>query len=596
MADLPTPNRSQFSLTLGTKLVLKSSVILVVACLFLSWLFIQRQVRSTADGLMQSGTILAQHLAHMGRFSVVARDTYRLNQLIQEILAVDPVAYAAVISSGGELQAGSGKGSWAEQFSVQLNGQRQFSLMNVTWPPPLRTDDDDPLISAIQLNGGRPILRHNIEFSLEELMSIAGGFELPIVYDIIVRIPQGPFITDRDPALDLTLAERLNRPQEGGIKHNIAPALAQVGLSTSQLQHVLRTSFCQAAVSTISIVATGLLLTLLFARRMTTPLRELTQAATLLAAGETVLPVEGHRNDEIGTLTVVFNAMARTLQSREHELRELTHTLEGRIEARTKELVAANTKLLDLDRRKSFFVSTASHELRTPLTSMKVHLANLRDGIDGVVTDDQRRSISRVEANLSRLQKLIDELLDLSAIEMGQTALRLEPVALGNVIAKAVEDLHPLASERQVRLVISLPSDLPVASADPDKLHRILLNLLHNAVKFSPPYSVVDIGVTPLRDGELLVSVRDAGPGLTPEEVEKVFQPFYRAPTSPKQEKGAGLGLTIAKLLVELHHSRLWVETTRGEGSCFCFVLQRATPNRELPSLQSVPIAGMPGA
>ena len=596
MVELLTLNPSSFSLTLRTKLVLSTAVILVVACLVLGWLFIHQQVRSAAEGLMQSGTLLAQHLAHMGRFSIVAGDTYRLSHLIQETLAVDPVAYAAVISSGGELQAGFGKGTWAEQFSVLPNGQRRFSLTNVTWPPRLQADPDVPLISAIQLKGDQPILRHTIEFALEELLSIAGGFELPIVYDVIVRIPQRPFVTARDPALSLTFDERVDGPHTEGIQHTIAPALVQVGLSTSHLQHILRTLLWQAAAITISIMATGLLIALLLAKRMTTPLRELTQAATHLAAGETVPPVAGRTGDEIGTLTGVFNAMAMTLQAREHELRELTHTLEGRIEARTQELVAANAKLQELDRRKSFFVSTASHELRTPLTSMKVHLANLRDGIDGAVTDDQRRSLARVEANLSRLQGLIDELLDLSTIEMGQAALRLEPVVLGNVIGKAVEDLHPLSSERRVRVVLSLPSDRPMVSADPNKLHQIILNLLHNAIKFSPPHSTVDIAVTTLRSGEIQISVRDVGPGLAPEEIDKVFQPFYRAPATPKQAKGAGLGLTIAKLLVELHHGRLWVETAHGKGSCFYFALQPAVSIGELPSLQYLPIANTRGA
>jgi two-component system sensor histidine kinase BarA len=420
-----TLKRSPFSLTLRTKLVLCTAVILVVACLVLDWLFIHQQVRSAAEGLRQSGALLAQHLAHMGRFSVVAGDTHQLSHLVQEILAVDPVAYAAVISSGEELQAGLGKGTWAEQFSIQPDGQRRFSLTNVTWPPRLHTDSDAPFISAVQLKNDRPILRHNIEFTLEELLSIAGGFELPIVYDVIVRIPQRPLMTTRDPALGLTLDERVDEPHAGGIHHTIAPALVQVGLSTSHLQHVLRQLLWQATAITISIMAAGLLIALLLARRITTPLRELTQAATRLAAGETVPPVAGGTGDEIGTLTGVFNAMALTLQAREHELRELTYTLEDRIETRTQELVAANAKLQELDQRKSFFVSTASHELRTPLTSMKVYLANVRDGIDGAVTDDQRRSLARVEANLSRLQGLIDELLDLSTIEMGQTSLRL---------------------------------------------------------------------------------------------------------------------------------------------------------------------------
>lgn len=587
MVEFLTPNRSPFSLTLRTKLVLSTAAVLVVACLVLGWLFIHQQVRSAAEGLRQSGTLLAQHLAHMGRFSVVAGDTHRLSQLIQEILAVDPVAYAAVISSDGELLAGFGKDTWAEQFSVLPSGQRRFSLTSVTWPPRLHTDPDVPLISAIQLKGDRPMFRHTIEFALDELLSIAGGFELPIVYDVIVRVPQRPFMTDRDPALSLTLDERVDGPHTGEIPHNIAPALVQVGLSTSHLQHVLRTLLWQAATITISIIATGLLIALLLARRMTTPLRELTQAATRLAAGETVPPVAGRTGDEIGTLTGVFNAMALTLQAREHELRELTHTLEDRVDARTQELATANAKLKELDRRKSIFVSTASHELRTPLTSMKVHLANLRDGIDGAVTEEQRQSLLRVDANLSRLRMLIEELLDLSQIEMGQTTVRMEPVAIGDAIAKTVEDLHPVISERRVRVMISLPSEPALVFADPDKLRQILLNLLHNAAKFTPASMTVNVSVMRRSADEIEISVRDVGPGIAPDDIEKIFQPFYRAPTMHKKTKGAGLGLAIAKLLVELHHGRIWVETELNRGSCFSFTLPAATPTR--PTLEDPP-------
>jgi signal transduction histidine kinase len=250
------------------------------------------------------------------------------------------------------------------------------------------------------------------------------------------------------------------------------------------------------------------------------------------------------------------------------------------VDARTQALAAANAQLRELDRRKSIFVSTASHELRTPLTSMKVHLANLRDGIDGAVTDDQRQSLARVEANLSRLRILIDDLLDLSQIEMGQTTVRLEPVALGHVIAKTVEDLHPFSSERRVGIVISLSSDLPLVCADPDKLRQILLNLLHNAVKFTPVGTVVDLAVMRISADEIRISVRDVGPGIEPDDVDKIFQPFYRAPTVHKKTKGAGLGLAITKLLVELHHGRLWVETELNRGSCFSFTLHSAVSAR----------------
>ncbi|MDH5741028.1 MAG: ATP-binding protein, partial [Nitrospira sp.] len=310
------------------------------------------------------------------------------------------------------------------------------------------------------------------------------------------------------------------------------------------------------------------------------PLQNLTVAATQLAGGETVPALDIRTRDEIGTLTGVFNNMATRLHARERELRDLAHTLEDRVKARTEELAVANARLQEIDRRKSIFVSTASHELRTPLTSMKVHVANLRDGIDGAVSDEQRRSLARVEANLSRLQLLIDDLLDLSQIEMGQTAMHVKPVAVGTVIAKAVDDVYPMASERRVNVVITLASDLPEVSADPDKLYQITLNLLHNAVKFTRSDTVVDVSAAPLSDGTVQISVSDAGPGITLEDTEKIFQPFYRVSTTGKKSKGAGLGLAIAKLLVDLHHGRLWVETVPGYGSRFSFTLHSIQTRR----------------
>jgi signal transduction histidine kinase len=499
------------------------------------------------------------------------------------------VAYVAVVSSRGELQAGFGKDAWQRQFAPQPVGPRQFSVTKLVQHSRLDADTNEPLVSGIWLTNDGPVLRSNIEFTPGELFSLMGGSELPIFYDLLIQVPRHSHATVWDPVLQLTLEERLDTPESPTALQPVTPSLVQVGLSTSNLQHILRRLLWQAVLITLSTLTGGVCIVVLLARRITIPLQGLTAAATKLAEGETVPTVAMYTNDEIGGLTQVFNTMASRLQSREHELRELAHTLEDRVDARTQELAAANAKLRELDRRKSIFVSTASHELRTPLTSMKVHLANLRDGIDGAVTDDQRRSLGRVEANLSRLRILIDDLLDLSQIEMGQATVRLEPVSLGNVIAKTIEDLHPFSSERRVSIVTSLPSELPLVCADLEKLRQILLNLLHNAVKFTPMDTIVDLTVVRISADEIRLSVRDVGPGIALEDVDKIFQPFYRAPTTHKKTKGAGLGLAIAKLLVELHHGRLWVETEPNRGSCFSFTLHSATLARPATTVTIAP-------
>lgn len=587
----PALSPSPFSVTLRTKLVLSMAVILVVPCLLLGWLFIRQQALLATESLVQSGTLLAQQLAGRGRFSIVAGDTDRLNQLIQDTLSISPIAYVAVVSSSGQLLAGIGKDEWQQQFSAPPREQRPFVVTTLVQPHRFNADTSAPHVSGIWLANNTPVLRSTIEFTLGELFALMGGSELPIFYDLLVQVPHHSHKTRWDPALQLTLEERLDTLKSPIPLKQMTPSLVEVGLSTSNLQHLLRRLLWQTLLVTLSTLIGGLCIATLLARRMTIPLQGLTTAATKLADGEAVPTVAIHTHDEIGTLTQVFNSMASKLLSREHELRELAHALEDRVEARTQDLAAANAKLRELDRRKSIFVSTASHELRTPLTSMKVHLANLQDGIDGAITEEQRRSLVRVESNLTRLRILIDDLLDLSQIEMGHVTIQLESIALEPVITKAVDDLHPFTSERRARIVTSLPSDLPSVSADPDKLRQILLNLLHNAVKFSPVDTIVNLTVMKISADEILVSVRDAGPGIAPEHVDKIFQPFYRAPSVHKMTRGAGLGLAIAKSLVESHHGRLWVETEPNRGSCFSFTLRSSASSR-LPSAET--LAPMP--
>ncbi len=573
MRDLGISIPSRLFITLRTKLVLSTTAILIVACLLMGCLFIQQQTRSAAESLVQSGVQLAQHLGSMGRFSIVAGDTQRLNQLVQEILAVDPVAYVAVVASNGELLSGLGKDPWDRQFSSQRRAEQQFWTPHIEHLLAPSRLSREPMVTAIDLISTGPIMRPMIEFTVGELMTLLGGAQLPIFYAIAVQAPHQASGNHWDPALQLTLEERLDAVEQNGDLQHLPPTLILIGLSTSHLQHDLRRLLWQAILIMLSTLAGGLCIVIWLARRITIPLQSLTIASTQLAAGKAVPAMAIHTRDEIGTLTSVFNAMMQALQSREHELRELAHTLEHRVEARTEELAAANAKLQELDRRKSIFVSTASHELRTPLTAMKVHVANLRDGIDGAITKDQRQSLTRIQANLSRLQLLIDDLLDLSQIEMGHTTLHMESVKLDSAVAKVVEDLHALSVERKVRILLSLPFDLPAVYADPDKLHQILLNLLHNAVKFSPPNTDVTISASKEPTNRVLISIQDVGPGIAMSDREKIFEPFYRASTTGAKAKGAGLGLAIAKLLVDLHQGHLAVHTEFGRGSCFSFTL-----------------------
>jgi signal transduction histidine kinase len=197
----------------------------------------------------------------------------------------------------------------------------------------------------------------------------------------------------------------------------------------------------------------------------------------------------------------------------------------------------------------------------------------LLDEVYGAVGPEQRDVLSRLETSLGRLQHLIEELLDLSRIEVGEITLRPKAVELSPVIAHVTDTLRALAKEKGITLSTEVEQDLPTITVDLEKVQQILTNLIHNAIKFSPSASAVRIAATANGHGTVQISVADRGIGIAPDDLDKIFIPFYRSPNPAAQAKGTGLGLTIAKHLVELHRGRLWVESRPGEGSTFAFTL-----------------------
>jgi signal transduction histidine kinase/HAMP domain-containing protein len=232
----------------------------------------------------------------------------------------------------------------------------------------------------------------------------------------------------------------------------------------------------------------------------------------------------------------------------------------------------AAQKLKELSDLKSEFVSKVSHELRTPLTSIMGAADNLLDGIAGVVGERPRAYLVRIKDNSDRLLRLINELLDLSRIEAGKEEIRVTRFRLDALIQETVETLKPLAEERGVALAAPQPPALTIR-ADRDKISRVLMNLLHNGIKFTPAGGRVEVAVS--GDAEWVrVEVQDSGVGIPPGEIERVFDKFHQVKRSRSRGRpGSGLGLPISRQLVELHGGRLTAESTPGRGSTFRVVL-----------------------
>jgi signal transduction histidine kinase len=249
------------------------------------------------------------------------------------------------------------------------------------------------------------------------------------------------------------------------------------------------------------------------------------------------------------------------------------------IQEKSRQLETANERLKDLDRLKSDFVSNVSHELRTPLTAIKGAVDLLLREVPGPLNENQTHHLSRVRSNTQHLAGLINDLLDLSKIEEGKIEFDAGRVSLGGLLHEVMETVKPMAAEKPVLLEVDVPDPSVLVWADRDKVTQVLMNLIGNAIKFTPPQGRVTVSASKDSTEWAQVSVNDSGPGISAEECQKIFQKFYQVSEGggPKP-KGTGLGLAISRSLVELHGGRIWVESEEGRGSTFSFTLPVSGP------------------
>ncbi|MDE3018694.1 MAG: HAMP domain-containing histidine kinase, partial [Nitrospirota bacterium] len=220
---------------------------------------------------------------------------------------------------------------------------------------------------------------------------------------------------------------------------------------------------------------------------------------------------------------------------------------------------------------------------RTPMTSIKGYVENLLDGINGPLNPRQAQSLERVKCNADRLTRMTNELLDLSRIEAGLTDLHLAPLRVPELVAEVWDSAQAFAQPKSIALRQQYDNALPPVIADRDKVQQILTNLLHNAVKFTPQQGSIVVEATTLNQ-YVLVCVTDSGCGIPEQELVRVFEKFYRGPSAPIEARGAGLGLSITKSLVELHGGKIWATSNPGQGSQFAFTLPIETPAKsDLP-------------
>jgi PAS domain S-box-containing protein len=236
-------------------------------------------------------------------------------------------------------------------------------------------------------------------------------------------------------------------------------------------------------------------------------------------------------------------------------------------------------RLKELDKMKSDFVSNVSHELRTPLTAIKGSVDNMLDGITGPLNEKQGRYLTRIKSNSDRLTRLINDILDLSRIEAGKIDLKSANLSVVQLAKEVADVLRTVAAEKLISLEVTSPDGGVNAWADRDKVTQVLMNLIGNAVKFTPQHGKVSVAVEKNGSQWIQVSVSDTGPGILPEEANKIFAKFYQiAELGKHKAKGTGLGLAISKALVEMHGGKIWVESEVNRGSIFSFTLPAQQP------------------
>ena len=232
------------------------------------------------------------------------------------------------------------------------------------------------------------------------------------------------------------------------------------------------------------------------------------------------------------------------------------------------------TREKEIDQMKSDFISLVSHELRTPLTSIIGFVSFILDGKAGAINDRQRNSLARVQRQSKRLAALINDLLDISRIESGRIQMDQAPISLLEIVTQRIEEIRPQADEKSIQLGLTVPESVPNILGDEARMGQVFTNLIGNAIKFTPNNGEVSVKVE--ADGNLLhVEVIDTGPGIPPEERQKIFDKFYQlSDISTRQQGGSGLGLSISKSIVEAHGGKLWIDDgNQGKGSNFQFVL-----------------------
>jgi signal transduction histidine kinase len=369
----------------------------------------------------------------------------------------------------------------------------------------------------------------------------------------LIPLYEGPTIAIDDEA---TIEEMLPiRARAEGYASDLATDATGLANGTrEEIQDLIArnaSSFASSRALFVGVAAGALVLALLLgfvlSWSLIGPIQQIGDRLAAIASGDFSGRAEVDNRDELGALGANVNRM-------NEELRHLYTELEA------------------ASRHKSEFLANMSHELRTPLNAIIGFSQVLREEMVGSVNPKQSEYLDDIISSGNHLLSLINDVLDLSKVEAGQVELDIQPFSLREALERGVVMVRERATEDGVRVGFAADPEVDVVGGDERRIKQVIFNLLSNAVKFTPAGGAVDVSAM-RANGEVRVSVADTGPGIAPEDRERIFEEFQQTEAGLEQREGTGLGLALSKRLVELHGGRIWLESELGKGSTFVFTL-----------------------
>lgn len=283
----------------------------------------------------------------------------------------------------------------------------------------------------------------------------------------------------------------------------------------------------------------------------------------------------GYTNRDIKALNTISNELVIAIRNALviQEIKELNATLQQRINNATRELRSTNATLRQLDKVKDEFVSLASHQLRTPLTSVKGYLSMVLEGDAGKISKAQYQLLNEAFLSSERMVRLINDFLSVSRIQTGKFIIDRTPTDLSVIVEQEMESLKPNAQARNMKLIYKKPKNFPILSLDEGKMRQVIMNFADNAIYYSRDDSDINIKLS-IEAGEVVLTVKDTGIGVPKSERDRLFSKFYRASNARKKRPdGTGVGIYLAKRVVNAHDGVIIFESVEGKGSTFGFRL-----------------------